>query len=83
MTSSGLEAVLELESDTVEIYDRSGDGFQYSLKGSVELSWISDLELLLREARIDFMGYAVMLICNAVFVLRNFFHGRQYTRQWH
>ncbi|KAF9575454.1 hypothetical protein EC968_003059 [Mortierella alpina] len=57
-TLSGLTAALELESDTVEIYDRSSDGFQYSLKGSVELDWTTDKELVLKDARIDFMGYA-------------------------
>ncbi|KAI7817137.1 hypothetical protein BC939DRAFT_466785 [Gamsiella multidivaricata] len=57
-TSLGLTATLELESDTVEIYDSSNDGFQYSLKGTVELDWIADSELLLKDARIDFMGYA-------------------------
>ncbi|KAG9324870.1 hypothetical protein KVV02_003277 [Mortierella alpina] len=57
-TPSGLTAALELESDTVEIYDRSSDGFQYSLKGSVELDWTTDMELVLKDARIDFMGYA-------------------------
>ncbi|KAF9289948.1 hypothetical protein BGZ68_008306 [Mortierella alpina] len=57
-TPSGLTAALELESDTVEIYDRSSDGFQYSLKGSVELDWTTDTELVLKDARIDFMGYA-------------------------
>ena len=59
-TQSGLTATLELESDTVEIYDRSNDAFQYSLKGSVELHWSGDAELLLKDARVDFMGYAVM-----------------------
>ncbi|KAF8939153.1 hypothetical protein BGZ58_010503 [Dissophora ornata] len=57
-TPSGLTATLELESDTVEIYDRSNEAFQYSLKGSVELDWSKDSELLLKDARIDFMGYA-------------------------
>ncbi|KAF9203816.1 hypothetical protein BGZ49_006017 [Haplosporangium sp. Z 27] len=57
-TSAGLKATLELESDTVEIYDRSNDSFQYSLKGSIELDWTGDSELLLKDARIDFMGYA-------------------------
>ncbi|CAO3574278.1 unnamed protein product [Mortierella alpina] len=57
-TPSGLSAALELESDTVEIYDRSSDGFQYSLKGTVELDWSTDKELVLKDARIDFMGYA-------------------------
>ncbi|KAG0202101.1 hypothetical protein BGX28_005283 [Mortierella sp. GBA30] len=57
-TPSGLSATLELESDTVEIYDRSSDGFQYSLKGSVELDWTGEKEVVLKDARIDFMGYA-------------------------
>ncbi|KAG0261535.1 hypothetical protein BG011_000941 [Mortierella polycephala] len=57
-TPSGLKAALELESDTVEIYDRSNDGFQYSLKGSVEIDWIGDKEVVLKDARIDFVGYA-------------------------
>ncbi|KAF9184516.1 hypothetical protein BGZ50_003616 [Haplosporangium sp. Z 11] len=57
-TPSGLNATLELESDTVEIYDRSNDGFQYSLKGSVEIDWIGDKEVVLKDARIDFVGYA-------------------------
>ncbi|KAF8941706.1 hypothetical protein BGZ47_007267 [Haplosporangium gracile] len=55
---SGLHATLELESDTVEIYDRPNDGFQYSLKGSVDLEWIGNMELLLKDAQVDFMGYA-------------------------
>lgn len=58
-TSSGLQATLELDSDTIDIYDRSNDSFQYSLKGTVELNWTGDKELLLKEARIDFLGYAV------------------------
>ncbi|KAF9540395.1 hypothetical protein EC957_004341 [Mortierella hygrophila] len=58
ISPSGLHASLELESDTVEIYDRSNDGFQYSLKGSVDLEWIGDMELLLKDAQVDFMGYA-------------------------
>ncbi|OAQ33099.1 hypothetical protein K457DRAFT_252123 [Linnemannia elongata AG-77] len=58
ISPSGLHATLELESDTVEIYDRSNDGFQYSLKGSVDLGWIGDMELLLKDAQVDFMGYA-------------------------
>lgn len=58
ISPSGLHATLELESDTVEIYDRSNDGFQYSLKGSVDLAWIGDMELLLKDAQVDFMGYA-------------------------
>ncbi|KAF8981310.1 hypothetical protein BGZ46_002985 [Entomortierella lignicola] len=57
-TTAGLKATLELESDAVEIYDRSNDSFQYSLKGSIELDWTGDSELLLKDARIDFMGYA-------------------------
>ncbi|KAG0234846.1 hypothetical protein BGW42_006123 [Actinomortierella wolfii] len=57
-TPSGLRARLELESDTVEIYDRSNDSFQYSLKGEIELDWKTNAEILLREARIDFMGFA-------------------------
>ncbi|KAI9241771.1 MAG: hypothetical protein BYD32DRAFT_405067 [Podila humilis] len=57
-TSSGLQATLELDSDTIDIYDRSNDSFQYSLKGTVELHWTGDKELLLKEARIDFLGYA-------------------------
>ncbi|KAG0315561.1 hypothetical protein BGZ97_008097, partial [Linnemannia gamsii] len=51
ISPSGLHATLELESDTVEIYDRSNDGFQYSLKGSVDLEWIGNMELLLRDAQ--------------------------------
>ncbi|KAF9910596.1 hypothetical protein EC991_006155 [Linnemannia zychae] len=58
ISPSGLHATLELESDTVEIYDRSHDGFQYSLKGSVDLEWIGGVELLLKDAQVDFMGYA-------------------------
>ncbi|KAF9131367.1 hypothetical protein BGW39_001875 [Mortierella sp. 14UC] len=58
ISPSGLHATLELEADTVEIYDRSNDGFQYSLKGSVDLEWIGDMELLLKDAQVDFMGYA-------------------------
>lgn len=58
-TPSGLCARLELETDTVEIYDRSNDSFQYSLKGTIELEWTSQTELILKDARIDFMGYAV------------------------
>ncbi|KAG0267227.1 hypothetical protein BGZ95_002890, partial [Linnemannia exigua] len=58
ISPSGLHATLELESDTVEIYDRSNDGFQYSLKGSVDLEWVGDMELLLKDAQVDFMGYA-------------------------
>ncbi|KAI1315557.1 hypothetical protein EDD11_000630 [Mortierella claussenii] len=58
ITSWGLSAALELESDTVEIYDRSSDDLHYSLKGSIHLNWINDLEVLLKDARIDFMGYA-------------------------
>ncbi|KAF9104397.1 hypothetical protein BGX29_001924 [Mortierella sp. GBA35] len=58
ISPSGLHATLELESDTVEIYDRSNDGFQYSLKGSVDLEWIGNMELLLKDAQVDFMGYA-------------------------
>jgi len=58
-TTSGLQATLELDSDTIDIYDRSNDSFQYSLKGTVELNWTGDKELLLKEARIDFLGYAV------------------------
>ncbi|KAG0034947.1 hypothetical protein BGZ82_005460 [Podila clonocystis] len=57
-TTSGLQATLELDSDTIDIYDRSNDSFQYSLKGTVELNWTGDKELLLKEARIDFLGYA-------------------------
>ncbi|KAF9336015.1 hypothetical protein BG006_009990 [Podila minutissima] len=57
-TASGLQATLELDSDTIDIYDRSNDSFQYSLKGTVELNWTGDKELLLKEARIDFLGYA-------------------------
>ncbi|KAF9356457.1 hypothetical protein BGX26_005231 [Mortierella sp. AD094] len=57
-SAAGLKATLELESDTVEIYDRSNDSFQYTLKGSVDLDWIGDSELLLKDARVDFMGYA-------------------------
>ncbi|KAG0310496.1 hypothetical protein BGZ99_000339, partial [Dissophora globulifera] len=57
-TPSGLTATLLLDNDTVEIYDRSTDAFQYSLKGSINLDWTNDSELLLRDARIDFMGYA-------------------------
>ncbi|KAF9159472.1 hypothetical protein DFQ26_006492 [Actinomortierella ambigua] len=57
-TPSGLRARLELESDTVEIYDRSNDSFQYSLKGDIELDWKTNAEILLKEARIDFVGYA-------------------------
>ncbi|KAG0087000.1 hypothetical protein BGZ93_000849 [Podila epicladia] len=57
-TASGLQAALELDSDTIDIYDRSNDSFQYSLKGTVELNWTGDKELLLKEARIDFLGYA-------------------------
>ncbi|KAG0347399.1 hypothetical protein BG004_007830 [Podila humilis] len=56
--ASGLLATLELDSDTIDIYDRSNDSFQYSLKGTVELHWTGDKELLLKEARIDFLGYA-------------------------
>lgn len=66
ISPEGLHAALELESDTVEIYDRSSDGFQYSLKGSVDLEWIGNTELLLKDAQVDFMGYAVKflsLIC--------------------
>ncbi|KAF9155096.1 hypothetical protein BG015_011064 [Linnemannia schmuckeri] len=58
ISPSGLHATLDLESDTVEIYDRSNDGFQYSLKGSVDLEWIGNMELLLKDAQVDFMGYA-------------------------
>ncbi|KAF9915238.1 hypothetical protein BX616_006601 [Lobosporangium transversale] len=57
-TAWGLIAALELESDTIEIYDRSNDSFQYSLKGSISLDWVSESEILLKDARIDFMGYA-------------------------
>ncbi|GJJ72124.1 hypothetical protein EMPS_04481 [Entomortierella parvispora] len=57
-TPSGLSARLELETDTVEIYDRSNDGFQYSLKGTIELEWSGQTELILKDARMDFMGYA-------------------------
>ncbi|KAG0339886.1 hypothetical protein BG000_001160 [Podila horticola] len=57
-TASELQATLELDSDTIDIYDRSNDSFQYSLKGTVELNWTGDKELLLKEARIDFLGYA-------------------------
>ncbi|KAG0018531.1 hypothetical protein BGZ80_007058 [Entomortierella chlamydospora] len=57
-SATGLKAMLELESDTIEIYDRSNDSFQYTLKGTVDLDWIGDSELLLRDARVDFMGYA-------------------------
>jgi len=59
LTPSGLCARLELETDTVEIYDRSNDSFQYSLKGTIELEWMGQTELILKDARIDFMGYAV------------------------
>ncbi|KAF9434359.1 hypothetical protein BGZ76_008152 [Entomortierella beljakovae] len=55
---AGLLTTLELESDTIEIYDRSNDGFQYSLKGSLEFDWSGNSELLLKDARIDFVGYA-------------------------
>ncbi|KAF9933443.1 hypothetical protein FBU30_005477 [Linnemannia zychae] len=58
ISPSGLHATLELESDTVEIYDRSNDGFQYSLKGSIDLQWTGNMELLLKDTQIDFMGYA-------------------------
>ncbi|KAF9412822.1 hypothetical protein BGZ94_000917 [Podila epigama] len=56
--TSGLRASLVLDSDTIDIYDRSNDSFQYSLKGVVELSWTGDKELILKEATIDFLGFA-------------------------